>query len=340
MFGSAIGSFPRLNYNANSCNVENALQSAIYAAVGPTVVTEPQELSVAIEKLAKLTPSPVYHLYGSPDFDTNSPDPERRLIDQLDDFRSSGGQVIWSRTRILARDDKEAALFEALSSIVSVVHIPSWEGMEALNRHEGDAPINAVVISAGPISSAYKMWSRTSARRQLKLSQDAHVFLMANSGYDSDLELEASLSKALDDQAANNVLLVHDKDHKDWPSLQICAADTVIIPATESSLNSSFSWCAAGFGRGILGPDVVALRDGIIQCGRSGLLFSKDNPEGAIEDAVSLGIGAWADYGNKAAEVAAARSWTAIGRQWRDLIYGLSLRPRFRVKDAAQIVKV
>ena len=116
------------------------------------------------------------------------------------------------------------------------------------------------------------------------------------------------------------------------------ATDTVLLPY-DAAITSGPARLAAGFGRGVLGSDVAALRD-LVRHEWSGRLYGTGEEDGlarALRVAINEGRAAWEARGRVAASIAEARDNVLLSNQWRDLYFSLALRPRARVIDGTRI---
>lgn len=343
----------------------NAYQTLLYRSVMGLVDARPATPQDAARELGGAPGQMIYHLHWE-EHDMKGVPPEaarqaaQSLLDGLDRFAGAGGRIVWTRHNARPHDahcaDTHAELVAALTERADVIHCHSWEAFDHLAQTGPVDPAKTAVIAHGNYAGYYPCWPRQKARESFGFAAQDHVFLLFGrlAGYK---QLPQTVAHFLQRPDAHIRLLIAGTDPDGVlptlpadPRLSLhggfvsdadlgryfAAADTALLPYA-ASLSSGLAVMAAGFGLGILGSDTPGLRD-IVRPGRTGLLFDTDTPQGlttALDRAVELGQAQWRQFGQAAAQVAARRDWTGIGRLWAGLFCSLAHeRKRFDPADA------
>ncbi|MGR3344777.1 MAG: glycosyltransferase family 4 protein [Paracoccaceae bacterium] len=350
----ATSSPVRLRYGVDY-TAANPYQALLYHAIGPGFDARAAPVDVA---LAELTAEPgpmIYHLHWE-DHPLKAGDVStaahnlQKLLDGLDALAAAGGQIVWTRHNLRPHDaghlDLYAEMLPHLSELVSVIHVHSWEAIDALAAHEAVDLGKIVVIGHGNYIGHYDGWAAPAARASFGFDADDHVFLLFGrlGGY----RQAAQAAKVFATTSAPNArLIIAGKAASDdlqtlpdddriifggnfVPDKEVgryfAAADTVLLPYVDS-LTSGTGMLAAGFSRGILGTDVAGLRD-LVRDRETGLLYAHGDLASALEMTLKEGRTEWLNRGKAAGRKAALRDWKIFGRQWRDLLMGLALQMR------------
>lgn len=343
MFGSRHDAFPRVVFTRPD-GLDGIGVDRRMAAIGPTISHTPGSPADAIAAQKEARDPVIFHLTGEMAvLSGGDGKAAQALFDSLDDLRVAGGHVIWSRVD-LPRDDLHQHLANELWSVASRVHLPSFAAVEDLRALDGrfDLPLVSI-IPDGNFLGLYPSKTKAASRAALGLAEDAHVFLLADG-------LEAGMAAFADLADENVAILVPDPKAGDARATPVdlnnpdglatahAAADTVLLPYG-AAIGSVPARLAAGFGRGILGSDVAALRD-LVRHEWSGRLYGTAEEDGlvrALRVALNEGREVWEARGRVAASIAEARDNVLLSNQWRDLYFSLALRPRARVIDGTRI---
>lgn len=363
--GNAKSSFPVVYFGPDVSDTD-PYPALLAEAVGPTVRTVPATPEEAGSGYGEGKSSPIYHLQFEEAFLASSTglarrDEAQKILDQLEAFRVSGGHLIWTmRDPVETTQDDDPLLVEfrqGLNDLASVLHLHSWDAVEELRDVSALDLTRVTVIPQGGYIPHFRVWPGPRARARLGIEEDVFTFAVfdgLNEFAPAEVSFALEAFRALDDDRIRLILSCCDDDlagsderiinagndgSREDMTVGLAAADAVLIPKV-SGLSSGTAVLAGNVGRGVIGPDLAAVRS-VITNGRTGALHEVAETDGLrrmMSRALREGREVWAGKGASAASAAAAKNWDVIGRQWRSLYTSLGLLPRYRLLDTAEIV--